>query len=251
MIRAFFLPSRDDAQDGPGGEARRVEAMDPVKKHFEEEAPAFDQLIRGLAPFYDEMLDALVLAIPFKRSEAVEVIDLRCGTGTVAKRLKESYPKARITCTDLAEKMLEMARGKLGPDIRYQLADFRSYEFDRSYDIVISSLALHHLETDEDKQLFYGKILHSLEPGGVFYNADVILGSTDHLQREYMQKWRTFMRRNISAEEAEDKWIPMHYAEDRPAILMAQLSWLQNLGFASVDVIWKYYNFAVYGGIKS
>jgi hypothetical protein len=33
--------------------------MDQVKKHFEEEAHEFDEIIRHLAPYYDEMLDAL------------------------------------------------------------------------------------------------------------------------------------------------------------------------------------------------
>ena len=35
-----------------------------------------------------------------------------------------------------------------------------------------------------------------------------------------------------------------------PAPLMAQLRWLAEIGFSNVDVIWKYYNFAVYGGAK-
>jgi tRNA (cmo5U34)-methyltransferase len=32
---------------------------------------------------------------------------------------------------------------------------------------------------------------------------------------------------------------------------MNQITWLTNLGFLEVDIIWKYYNFAVYGGRKS
>ncbi len=190
------------------------------------------------------------LLSPLKRSKAIQIVDLGCGTGTVAKRLQDAYPKAKITCVDLAENMLEMARGKLGSAARYQLADFRSYQFETPYDLVVSSLALHHLETDEEKKLFYGKIFSSLRPGGVFYNADVILGTTDHLQKGYMEKWKSFMRRNVPAPEVEEKWIPMHYQEDRPAVLMEQLSWLKELGFGEVDVIWKYYNFAVYGGSK-
>jgi tRNA (cmo5U34)-methyltransferase len=58
------------------------------------------------------------------------------------------------------------------------------------------------------------------------------------------------MRRNVPAEDVEKKWIPMHYEEDRPAVLMQQLSWLEDLGFTDTDVVWKYYNFAVYGGRK-
>jgi tRNA (cmo5U34)-methyltransferase len=38
--------------------------------------------------------------------------------------------------------------------------------------------------------------------------------------------------------------------EDRPARFVDQLNRLRDIGFNGVDVIWKYYNFAVYGGVK-
>ena len=28
------------------------------------------------------------------------------------------------------------------------------------------------------------------------------------------------------------------------------LSWLKDIGFTDIDIIWKFYNFAVYGGFK-
>jgi tRNA (cmo5U34)-methyltransferase len=58
------------------------------------------------------------------------------------------------------------------------------------------------------------------------------------------------MRRNVSREEIEVRWIPKYEAEDRPARLTDQLAWLAEIGFADIDVIWKRYNFAVYGGRK-
>jgi len=225
--------------------------MDNVKKSFEEEAHQFDEIVRQLVPYYSEMLDALVLALPFGTSRVIRVIDLGCGTGAVARHIKDSFPAAEITCVDIAENMLEMAKLKLstGPSIRYQLADFRSYEFDEKYDAVVSSLALHHLE-DEEKKPFYGKIFKSLNSGGIFYNADIIFGSDSHLQEQYMEKWKDFMRRHVPSDEIENKWIPRHYEEDRPTTLMAQLAWLEDIGFSEIDVIWKYYNFAVYGGVR-
>lgn len=58
------------------------------------------------------------------------------------------------------------------------MGEFTDYKFDDTYDVVVSSLALHHLVTDEDKIDFYRKIHESLSPDGVFFNADVILGSS-------------------------------------------------------------------------
>src|SRR5664279_2436433 len=161
--------------------------MDTVKKHFEAEAKEFDQIILRLIPYYPEMIEALITAIPFDRSSQINVIDLGCGTGTIARRIKEVFPQASITCLDLAENMLEMARVKLAglTGIRFQAGDFSDYSFDDSYDVVVSSLALHHLVTNEEKFAFYRKIHHALRPDGVFYNADVILGSGEYLQQAY------------------------------------------------------------------
>lgn len=226
--------------------------MEKVKQHFEEEAQEFDAIIRRLIPYYEEMVNALVLALPFSQFQAIRVIDLGCGTGTIARRIKDVYPQAQITCVDIAEKMLRIAQTKLGDsgDIRYQLANFEDYDFDSIYDVAVSSLALHHLVSEDDKIKFYKKIYSCLSPGGVFYNADVILGSCPHLQKRYMEKWREYMSLQVSVEEIEQKWIPQHYDEDHPSKLMSQLDWLRNLGFAEVDILWKYFNFAVYGGCK-
>jgi tRNA (cmo5U34)-methyltransferase len=58
------------------------------------------------------------------------------------------------------------------------------------------------------------------------------------------------MKRHVAEEEINNKWLQQYQEEDRPAKLMDQIAWLTNLGFGDVDVIWKYYNFAVYGGRK-
>lgn len=224
--------------------------MDKIKQHFEEEAGDFDRIILTLIPGYPEMVEALVSALPFASDAPVRAIDLGCGTGTVSQAVLNAFPNAHVTCLDLAENMIAMAKSKLAHDsrTRFIVGDFTT--FDGEYDAVISSLALHHLAIDEDKKRFYHRVYDQLCPGGVFYNADVVLASSDFLQATYMRQWRAFMRRSISDEEIDGKWIPKYQAEDRPAKLLDQLAWLNEIGFADVDVLWKRYNFAVYGGAK-
>lgn len=226
--------------------------MNKVKSHFEEEAAEFDELILKLIPHYEEMINALISSIPFNREDSIKVLDLGCGTGTITKSLKEKFQNASVTCLDLAENMIEMAKIKLNEynDIAFVTDDFYHFNFPEKYEVIISSLALHHLVTDEDKIEFYKKIYDSLSDNGVFFNADVVLGSNEYLQKLYLKKWKEFMNKNVSLEEIENKWIPAAEEEDNPAKLIDQLSWLHDIGFKNVDVIWKYYGGAVYGGFK-
>ncbi|WP_413112566.1 class I SAM-dependent methyltransferase [Thaumasiovibrio sp. DFM-14] len=226
--------------------------MDTVKAHFEEEAQEFDEIILKLIPHYLEMIDSMISSIPFDRSKPINVIDLGCGTGTISLKVKEAFPNAKIKCLDLAEKMIEMSKLKLQAfdGIRYEVGNFDTFQFQDRYDVVVSSLALHHIVSDNDKIHFYQKIYDALLPSGIFLNADVVLASSDTLQSTYLSKWKSFMLQSVSSDEIDNKWLPKYREEDSPAKLMSQIDWLKDLGFVNIDVIWKYYNFAVYGGSK-
>jgi tRNA (cmo5U34)-methyltransferase len=227
-----------------------MDRIETVKNHFENEAKEFDEIILKLIPHYTEMIEALVLSIPFGKDEQINVIDLGCGTGTIAQKIKVAFPNSKISCLDIAENMIKMAQIKIGENIDYYINDFYEFNFDKKYDVIISSLALHHLANDEDKKMFYRKIYNALNDNGIFYNADVVLGSNSHLQDLYMTKWKAFMKKSVSSDEIENKWIVKYKAEDRPTSLINHINWLKDIGFKNIDIVWKYYNYCVYGGYK-
>ena len=70
-----------------------MDITEKIKEHFEEEAREFDEIIRKLIPYYQDMVAAIVEAIPFEKSARLEVIDLGCGTGTVPERLRMHFPR--------------------------------------------------------------------------------------------------------------------------------------------------------------
>ena len=224
--------------------------MDRVQRHFEEEASVYDAIIQNLIPNYKEMVDILVSILPFGRQQAFDMIDLGCGTGTVSKTVKDAFPAVKTTCVDIAANMLDIAGQKLGAGTKLIQADFNTFEFPQKYDAVVSSLALHHLETDGDKLKFYEKIYGALNQGGIFVNIDVVRGSNDALQQAYMEKWKEFMLTNVSAQEVEQKWIPSYYAEDHPTTLLSHFDMLAQCGFTDIDAVYKQHNFAVYCGRK-
>ncbi len=232
-------------------DADKIKKTEDIKDHFEEISERYDKVILKNIPFYDEFLDTMVSVIPFETDKKLNAIDLGCGTGNLTKRIKQNYPYAKIICIDISPNMLEVAKFKLKEyqDIKYFVKDFYDLKFENQYDVVLSSFSLHHLITDEDKINFYQKIYNSLNEGSIFFNLDVVLGSNEHIQNYYMEAWKKYLRKDYSKTEVQTI-LKQYYYEDSPAKLTDQLKWLENIGFKSVDVIRKYFNFAIYGGIK-
>lgn len=150
----------------------------------------------------------------------------------------------------MTEEMMYVVKQRLGAHeiVRYVLSDLYQFEDDGHYDVIVSSLALHHIVTDQDKKMIYRRILEVLAPGGSFYNADLVLGPDDRIQDIYMKQWKEFMYRSFPREDADEVQVPRYKHENSPAKLIDHLQWLEEAGFRNADAIWKYYNFANYGG---
>jgi tRNA (cmo5U34)-methyltransferase len=229
----------------------KKERTQQVFEHFDREAAIFDANILNSVPHYQRMIRVLVEMLPFPRNRKVTLMDVGSGTGNIAYVLKEAFPKSDLVCLDLSPNMLKVAREKLKrfKGIEYIQANVADYRFDRKYDAIVSSLTLHHLETDTEKHRFHKKVHAALKPGGYFINADIIQAPDKKMQAVNLAKWKDFILLSSSAAFMKDRY-KKYLAEDRPAVLLNELDSLRDARFHLVDVFWKYYNFAVYGGVR-
>lgn len=223
-----------------------MDRMSTVLNHFESEASEFDSIITKLIPDYQLMCDVLVEFLPFKKDDKFSFIDLGTGTGTLAKLIKNMFPNSLVTCVDVSKNMLKLAEQKVGSDARLINSDFYSFDFDSSYDLVVSSLALHHIESIEDKKAFYEKIFNALTCNGMFINLDILLGSDEFIQQKYLNHWKNFMLESSSKAEVENKYLKNYHSEDRPASLFDHFRLLNEVGFSSIDCPYKSYNYGIY-----
>jgi SAM-dependent methyltransferase len=94
------------------------------------------------------------------------LLDLGCGFGWHCRYAQEHGTRA-VVGIDLSEKMLRRARATThGPGIEYHRCAIEDIEFAvNEFDIVISSLALHYVESFD---LVCRKIHHCLTPKGIF-----------------------------------------------------------------------------------
>jgi len=225
--------------------------FDEIKKHFEKEAAVFDEFFYKIVPYYRQMLEILVQSMPFKKNAKLKIIDLGCGTGNLGAKAKEYYQNARLTCVDMTENMIKMAKTKFEkyPDTVFWHGDIRKFDFSKKYDAVISSMVLHHVEGAE-KIKFYKKLNKSLKKGGVFLNIDIFLTNDAKLQKFYIDKWISFMSSNGLPLDKIKEMLARHKKEDRPVVIGWELEALKKAGFKTQDIIFKNFNFAVYGAKK-
>ena len=147
----------------------------------EEYIPALG--LRVLTPFYDLVQRWLVRDWRFK-AELIEraqigpgqrVLDLGCGTGTLAIMAKRAQPDAEVVGLDADPQMLKVARAKAAraavPVQFDQGMAFRLPYPDASIDRVLSSLMIHHLKSP-DKLRAAAEIHRVLKPGGQLHVID-------------------------------------------------------------------------------
>jgi len=138
---------------------------------------------RWLTPLYDPLLKWIMREETFKRKliqqagirPKMKVLDLGCGTGTLTLMLKQNAPQAVITGLDGDDDVLAIARSKADEarvDVQWDkgLAYDLPYS-DNSFDVIVSSLVIHHL-ISEDKVRAFQEVCRVLRPGGEFHMVD-------------------------------------------------------------------------------
>ncbi len=108
-------------------------------------------------------------------SPGADVLDLGCGTGTLALLVKEMHPDARVTGIDIDPQILAIARGKIaaaGVDVRLVEGSATAPPLPpASFDRVLTTLVLHHLTTPQ-KRAALAAARTLLRPGGELHVAD-------------------------------------------------------------------------------
>ena len=150
---------------------------------------------------------------------ALTILELGIGTGETAKRVLAAHPDARLTAIDASEKMIERAR-RVVPQVDLRLARLEDPLPDGPFDLVVSALAVHHLD-GPGKQDLFRRVAGVLAPGGTFVLADVVV-----------------------PEREEDVVTPIDGVYDRPDRLDDQLAWLRAAGLTA-ETVWSYKDLAV------
>ena len=168
-------------------------------------------------PSYLDLQDQVAEAAADVR--ATTILELGIGTGETAGRVLGAHPDARLTAIDSSPEMLERARAQF-PDADVREQRLQDPLPDGPFDLVVSALAVHHLD-GPGKQDLFRRIAAALSPGGAFVLADVVV-----------------------PENEEDVVTPIDWEYDLPDRVDDQLQWLRDAGLEA-DTLWSYKDLAV------
>jgi SAM-dependent methyltransferase len=194
------------------------------------ERDAIPHRVEGL-----EVLLELFAGAPVRR-----VLDLGTGDGNTLALVLSAHPGATGVGVDFQELMLQRARERFATDERVEIVE---HDLDRplpaealgSFDLVVSSFAIHHV-FDDRKRALYGEVFELLEPGGRFANLEHVASPTEALHVEFLGA----INKTPETDDPSNKLTSVEL----------QLHWLRALGFVDVDCFWKWRELALLSGTK-
>lgn len=210
------------------------------EEFYDDLSPRYDEAILRCVPRYSEMLWAVLRYIPGD-IEPKRILDLGVGSGNLSAAVLDRYPEAVVTGVDVSRKMLALARRRLPTErLRLVQRDFRRLGFeDAFFDLVVSSISIHHIDDDEKGALF--RELHRLlRPGGVLAYSDQFRGATDETYAKHIERWREESFALGASEDEWTSWMAHQDDHDHHAPLADQMTWLREAGFIEIDCPWRF-----------
>ena len=119
-------------------------------------------------------------------------------------------------------------------------------------DVVVSGFAIHHLP-HERKYSLYAEIFDLLATGGLFVNIEHVASVSGEVEAlydaayiDYISSWTGKDRALVDAE--------YHSRPDKADNILervdVQVDWLRKIGFLHADCYFKWFELAVFGGVK-
>ena len=230
-----------------------------------ERVKTYDIDMDVMHPLRHKMIEIILDIVPFDQEATLKVMDLGVGTGILSARVLKKFPNSKVTAIDGAEAMMDIATERLGPmadRLNWIIADFRQLPAETlvadSYDLVISSYALHHLNAGE-KLVLLKKVVCALKPGGWFLNADITVAEDESIEQRLQQlrvegvtsRASASDKRFASVESTRAYLSQMQIAEnDQPQTAAIDLKIIREAGLPAAEIFWKELNEVVIGGPK-
>ncbi len=180
---------------------------------FRFDPSTYAEMVSDTLPGYAELQERLAIATG---AGAHRILDLGIGTGETTVSVLGRHPHATVAGLDESPTMLAAAAERIGERLtETHVGLLQDTLPPGEFDLVVSALAVHHLEGPEKADLFR-RVRAALGPGGRFVLGDLVLPP-----------------------DAAAGLIELTDGYDKPSSLSDQVGWLSEAGFGSVEVAWQ------------
>ena len=218
---------------------------------------------RKSLPLVDEQFDILLRLISKSQTDVNNFIDLGCGDGILANTILTQYPNAHGLLLDYSPSMIDAAKDRMSAfqNQRIIQADLSKSNWQDNItnkpEVVVSGYAIHHLKNSRKYELFE-EIFEILKPGGIFVNIDHVASLTkfgnslfndltvDARYAKFKEEGKERSKIDLMSEYLNR---PDQYDNILLPVTM-QCDWLEEIGFSDVDCYFKFFELAIYAGIR-
>lgn len=215
----------------------------------------FDDMVVRSVPYYPELQRMIAEVAETFTKQDTAIYDLGCSTGTTFLTLdKVIKPSVKFVGVDESAEMLDKCKVNLetnGITRNFELfsADLNHQVSIENASVVVLCLTLQFVRPLNRAKLI-DSIYKQLNPGGIIILIEKVLGESAEFNRRFINYYYNFKRRNnydeleiaIKREALENILIPYKVSEN--------IKMLEEANFKSIEVFFKWYNFAGFVGIK-
>jgi tRNA (cmo5U34)-methyltransferase len=219
--------------------------------HFgKETAVVFDDMLERSVPYYDEIQRMVGELVADFAVDGKNIYDLGCSTATTFLNLARLLPEGvepRFIGVDSSPEMLEIAGKKLSEAGFARPFELRCGDLNRGVQIEEACVVLLVLTLQFIRPLRRLRLMREIHRGmtdeGCLILVEKVLGESSTFNRLYIKHYYEMKKRNgyseleiaQKREALENVLIPYRLEENREM--------LQEAGFRTVDVFFKWYNF--------
>ncbi len=225
--------------------------LENMEKQFEFDenvASVFDDMLSRSIPFYKNVIQLIAKLVIENSSDGDIICDLGTSTAsTLLEIYKKSSKNLKLIGIDNSKAMIKRAKRKIfafGADIELIESDFMQSKIPKSR-IILANYTLQFIRPSKREKLLK-KIYNSLEEEGIFIFNEKIIYEDKKLHKQMIDIYHEFKKNmgyseyeiSKKREALENVLIP--YSDEE------NISLAKSVGFKSVNIIFKWANFACF-----
>lgn len=201
----------------------------------------YDRQIKITLPFYEEMMQQIVDIVRLLDLQALQWLDVGCGTGKIAGTVLQNFNIDKMVCIDVEHEMLQKAEILCNDEkVEFLQGDIRELTYQEMFDIVTAVQVNHYFREDE-RMAAIKKCYTALKENGIYISFENFAPDSQEGAGLYLERWKEFQIANGKTEEEADLHIKRYGQSYFPIPISESVRLLKNCGFRMVEILWVSY----------